>query len=114
MKQIPKGTQRINRILSLAGIASRRMADEMISAGRITVNNRVILELGSKAAWGQDSIRVDGKEIPKPSDRIYLILNKPFGYICSLKDPEGRAIVTELLKGVPQRVYPVGRLDFDT
>jgi 23S rRNA pseudouridine2605 synthase len=114
MKQIPRGAQRINRILSLAGIASRRMADEMISAGRITVNGRVVRELGSKASWGQDSIRVDGKEIPKPSDRTYLILNKPFGYICSLKDPEGRAIVTELLKGVPQRVYPVGRLDFNT
>src|SRR4030042_130678 len=114
MKQIPKREQRINRILSLAGIASRRRADEMINAGRITVNDRVVRELGSKAAWGQDIIRVDGKEIPRPSGRIYLILNKPFGYICSLKDPEGRAIVTELLKGVPQRVYPVGRLDFDT
>ena len=114
MKQIPKGAQRINRILSLAGIASRRRADEMISAGRIKVNDRVVREPGSKANWGEDSIRVDGKEIPKPSDRTYLILNKPFGYICSLKDPEGRAIVTELLKGVPQRVYPVGRLDFDT
>jgi 23S rRNA pseudouridine2605 synthase len=114
MKKIPKGAQRINRILSLAGIASRRRADEMISAGRIKVNNRVVREPGSKAAWGEDSIRVDGKEIPKPSDRTYLILNKPFGYISSLKDPEGRPIVTDLLKGVPQRVYPVGRLDFDT
>ena len=114
MKQTPKGAQRINRILSLAGIASRRMADEMVSEGRITVNDHVVREPGSKATWGKDIIRVDGKEIPKPSDRTYLILNKPFGYICSLKDPERRAIVTDLLKDVPQRVYPVGRLDFNT
>jgi 23S rRNA pseudouridine2605 synthase len=114
MKQIPKGAQRINRILSLAGIASRRRADEMIGEGRITVNDRVVREPGSKATWGEDIIRADGEEIPKPSDRTYLILNKPFGYICSLKDPEGRAIVTDLLKGVHQRVYPVGRLDFNT
>jgi 23S rRNA pseudouridine2605 synthase len=61
-----------------------------------------------------DSIKVDGEEIPGPFHRIYLMLNKPFGYVCSLSDPLGRPIVSDLLKGVSQRVYPVGRLDFDT
>ena len=65
--------------------------------------------------WGFDTICVDGQEIPSPSERIYLILNKPFGYICALKDPGGRPLITDLLKkDLPQRVYPVGRLDFDT
>ena len=78
------------------------------------VNGKQVKELGTKAVWGIDSIKVDGRDIPKPSPRIYLMLNKPFGYICSLKDPEGRHQVTELLTGIPQRVYPVGRLDFDS
>jgi pseudouridine synthase len=70
--------------------------------------------LGLSAVWGEDSISVDGREIPAPSQRVYLILNKPFGYICALKDPAGRPLVTDLVKDLPQRVYPVGRLDFDT
>jgi len=74
----------------------------------------LVTELGTRAVWGSDSIRVDGREIPGPSPRIYLMLNKPFGYVCTLKDPEGRHRVTELLDGVTQRVYPVGRLDFDS
>lgn len=69
---------------------------------------------GVSALWGDDIIRVDGREIPGPSQRLYLMLNKPFGYISSLKDPEGRPLVTELISDVPRRVYPVGRLDFDT
>ncbi len=114
MKQFPDRAQRINRILSLAGIVSRRKADEMISSGRVLVNGRAVRELGTKAVWGKDSICVDGKEIPKPAERVYLMLNKPFGYICSMNDPEGRPIVTDLLNKFPERVYPVGRLDFDS
>ena len=106
--------QRINRILSLAGVTSRRSADDWIKSGRITINDRPVTALGTRAIWGSDSIKVDGREIPEPSPRIYLILNKPFGYVCSLKDPEGRHLVTELLNGITQRVYPVGRLDFDS
>ena len=106
--------QRVNRILSLAGLTSRRNADDWIKSGRITVNGRLVTELGTRAVWGSDSIKADGKEIPKPSPRIFLMLNKPFGYVCTLKDPEGRHLVTELLKGITQRVYPVGRLDFDS
>ena len=112
--QTPPKRRRINRILSLAGLTSRRTADEWIKAGRVRVNNTIVRQPGAQALWGKDSIRVDGEEIPGPSQRVYLMLNKPFGYVCTLKDPEGRPIVGDLLKGVTQRVYPVGRLDFDS
>ena len=107
-------SQRVNRILSLAGITSRRKADEWIQAGRVTVNGEVLREPGAKAFWGTDDIRVDGKPVPAHSDRLYLMLNKPFGYVSSLRDPEGRPVVTDLLTGIKERVYPVGRLDFDS
>jgi 23S rRNA pseudouridine2605 synthase len=107
-------SQRVNRILSLAGITSRRKADEWLQAGRVTVNGEVLREPGAKAVWGKDDIRVDGKPLPDPSERLYLMLNKPFGYVSSLRDPEGRPVVTELLTGIKERVYPVGRLDFDS
>lgn len=106
--------QRINRILSLAGVTSRRKADEFIQGGRVVLNGQRIYELGTKAVWGTDSIKLDGNEIPGPSDRIYLMLNKPFGYITSLSDPEGRPVVTDLIKDIRHRLYPVGRLDFDS
>jgi pseudouridine synthase len=70
--------------------------------------------VGTKAVWDADIIKVDGRQIQNPPPRIYLMLNKPFGYISSLKDPEGRPLVTELLSGITQRVHPVGRLDFDS
>jgi 23S rRNA pseudouridine2605 synthase len=114
LKMETKMIQRINRILSEAGLASRRGADELISSGRIMLNGKILRELGEKAEWGKDSIKLDGKEIPKPEEKVYLILNKPFGYVCTLNDPQGRPIVTDLLKDIPQRVYPVGRLDFDS
>ncbi len=112
-KKLPK-KERINRILSLAGLASRRKADELIKAGRIRIDGLVIREPGTRALWGIDSIEVDGQEIPKPFKRVYLMLNKPFGYICALSDPAERPIVSDLLKDIKERVYPVGRLDFDT
>jgi len=107
-------TQRINRILSEAGLASRRKADELIKSGRVMLNGKILRKLGVKADWGKDSIKLDGREIPKPAEKIYLMLNKPFGYVCTLNDPEGRRIVTDLLRDIPQRIYPVGRLDFDS
>jgi len=106
--------QRVNRIIASAGLTSRRNADSWIKSGRVAVNGLVVKEPGVKAVWGVDRIEVDGREIPDPSPRIYLMLNKPFGYICSLSDPQGRPLVSDILKEIPQRVYPVGRLDFDT
>jgi 23S rRNA pseudouridine2605 synthase len=105
---------RINRIISMAGLASRRGAEGMILEGRIAVNGRIVTEPGAKAFWGKDSITLDGKEIPSREEKIYIMLNKPFGYICSLKDPQGRPLVTDLVTGISQRIYPVGRLDFDS
>jgi len=78
------------------------------------LNGRTLREPGVKAFWGRDSIRVNGVEIPSPAGRIYLMLNKPFGYICTLNDPEERPMVTDLIKEVTERIYPVGRLDFDS
>jgi 23S rRNA pseudouridine2605 synthase len=105
---------RINRILSLAGFTSRRKADEWIRSGRVSVNGLAVSEPGVKAVWGSDEILVDGKEIQKPAPRLYLMLNKPFGYISTMDDPQGRPLANDLLKTVPARVYPVGRLDFDS
>jgi 23S rRNA pseudouridine2605 synthase len=113
-KDAGKQVQRVNKIIASAGLTSRRNADNWIKSGRVSVNGLVVKEPGARAVWGTDRIKVDGLEIPEPSTRIYLMLNKPFGYICSLSDPQGRPLVTDLLKEIPQRVYPVGRLDFDT
>ncbi|MFC1822129.1 pseudouridine synthase [Thermodesulfobacteriota bacterium] len=105
---------RINRILSLAGLVSRRKADELIKNGRVVVNDRTVREAGAKALWGVDSIKVDGQEVPFPSERTYVMLNKPFGYLSSLSDPAGRPLANDLLKDIKTRLYPVGRLDFDS
>lgn len=113
-KKDQSNLRRVNRILSLAGITSRRKADELIKSGKVKVNDRLVTEPGVKAIWGIDRICVNNKEIPNPSRRTYLMLNKPFGYICSFNDPEGRPLVLNLLKDLPERVYSVGRLDFDT
>lgn len=98
----------------MAGIASRRRADELISSGMVAVNGRMERSLGSKAIWGIDSITVNGEPIPDPPRKIYLVLHKPFGYVSTLRDPEGRPTVRDLIEHVKERVYPVGRLDFDT
>jgi 23S rRNA pseudouridine2605 synthase len=109
-----KRGERLNKIIAMAGIASRRRADELISSGLVAVNGRVERGLGSKAVWGIDSITVDGQAIPDPAKRVYLMLNKPFGYVSTLRDPEGRPIVRDLIKDIKERLYPVGRLDFDS
>lgn len=105
---------RLQKILSSAGVASRRSAEVMITEGRVTVNGKTITELGSKADPETDRIAVDGKPISIPKKRIYLLLNKPAGYMTTLVDPGGRPVVTDLLKDINERVYPVGRLDFNT
>ena len=95
-------------------MTSRRKADDLIRAGRVTHEGRVVQELGTQAVWGKESIRVDGEEIPKPSSRIYLMLNKPFACISALSDPAGRPVVTDFIRNIQERIYPVGRLDFDS
>ncbi|MCI0528805.1 MAG: rRNA pseudouridine synthase [Nitrospira sp.] len=106
--------ERLQKIIARAGITSRRKAEELILEGRVKVNGRVVTELGSKADAEQDHIKVDGKLIHLKQPQTYLMLNKPRGYVTTLSDPEGRLTVMDLLKGVRQRVFPVGRLDYDT
>jgi 23S rRNA pseudouridine2605 synthase len=106
--------ERLQKIISQAGVCSRRKAEELIAAGRVTVNGTAVTELGSKADSGRDHIKVDGKRLQFPDEKIYLLLNKPKGYLCTLSDPQGRPTVTDLLKGVSLRVFPVGRLDYSS
>jgi 23S rRNA pseudouridine2605 synthase len=104
--------ERLQKILSRAGVSSRRKAEDLITQGSVSVNDRVVVELGSKADFEKDSIRVNGQLINKPTERMYFMLNKPRGYITSTEDPEGRPTVTSLLGRMGKKVYPVGRLDF--
>ncbi|MCI0620463.1 MAG: rRNA pseudouridine synthase [Acidobacteria bacterium] len=106
--------ERLQKLISQAGICSRRKAEELIEAGRVTVNGASVTELGSKADSKRDHIKVDGKRLHFQDEKIYLLLNKPKGYLCTLSDPQGRATVTDLLHGVSQRVFPVGRLDYSS
>ena len=106
--------ERLQKILAGAGIASRRAAEQLITSGRVKVNGAVVTELGSKADPEKDAITLDGKPVLPEKTKVYLILFKPVGYMTTLKDPEGRPVVTELLKGVSERVFPVGRLDYNT
>lgn len=104
---------RLAKYLAGAGVASRRKAEELIDQGRIKVNGVVIREQGINIAPGTDTVEFDGK-IVFPEDKVYLLLNKPPGYISSATDPRGRRTVLELVKDINARVYPVGRLDYDT
>jgi 23S rRNA pseudouridine2605 synthase len=104
--------ERLQKILSQAGIASRRQAEKIIAEGRVTVNGAVITELGSKADFATDHIKVDGRLVRPPKRLAYIVLNKPNNTVTTVSDPEGRPTVMELLRGVKERVYPVGRLDY--
>jgi 23S rRNA pseudouridine2605 synthase len=104
--------QRLQKIIAAAGVASRRKAEELIRSGRVQVNGQVITEMGTKADLERDHIRVEGKLLHSAQRHLYLLLNKPKGYVTTASDPEGRPTVMNLLRGVPSRVYPVGRLDY--
>jgi len=106
--------ERLQKIISAAGITSRRASEDLILAGRVTVNGIVVNELGSKADPSTDTVAVDGKSLTIASKKLYILLYKPVGYLTTLDDPEGRPLVTDLLKEVGERVYPVGRLDYNT
>ena len=105
---------RLNKYLSHCGISSRRQADEMIQAGRVNVNGKLVDRLGLVIDEVNDTVEVDGQPVKLPEDKSYVVLNKPKGYISSLVDKYNRPTVIDLIKGVNARVYPIGRLDLDT
>ncbi|HYL13421.1 MAG TPA: pseudouridine synthase [Terriglobales bacterium] len=104
--------ERLQKIIAAAGVASRRKAEELITSGRVAVNGQTVTELGTKADPEHDHIRVNGKLLRGPERHVYLLLNKPKGFVTTVSDPEGRPTVMSLLGGVKGRVYPVGRLDY--
>jgi len=107
--------ERLQKILARCGVASRRGAEQMMRDGRVSVNGVTVTQPGTKADIVHDSIRVDGRLISEAAtSRVYLMLYKPRGYVVTLRDPHGRPIVTDLLRDVPERVFPVGRLDYDS
>jgi pseudouridine synthase len=103
---------RLQKILSQAGVASRRQAEKIMLEGRVTVNGAVVTELGSRADLDSDHIKVDGRLLRAPKRLSYIALHKPNNTLTTVSDPEHRATVMELLRGVKERVYPVGRLDY--
>jgi len=107
------GAERLQKILAHAGVASRRRAEELIEAGHVSVNGKVVRELGSKADLDQDLIQVDGRTIRETQDKVYYVLYKPAGCVTTLSDPENRPTIKAYLEEIPERVYPVGRLDYD-
>ena len=106
--------QRLQKILSQAGVASRRAAERLIADGRVTLNGKTVHEMGTKADADTDDIRVDGRRLRAPERKRYILLNKPAGYVSTRSDPQRRRTVIDLLAGVREYVYPVGRLDYDT
>lgn len=105
---------RLNKLIADSGLASRRHADRMIEEGQVTVNGKRVYELGIKVDPTQDRIMVNGKPLKKPLQNIYVLLNKPRGVLTTMEDPLGRPTIAEYLEGVPGRVFPVGRLDWDS
>jgi len=105
---------RLQKHLAAAGVASRRSAESLIFAGRVSVNGVVVSEPGTRIAPGEDDVRVDGVLVVEPVARSYLLLNKPPGYVTTLDDPHGRPTVADLLPESSARLFPVGRLDLET
>ena len=105
-------TERLQKIIAAAGIASRRKAEELITSGRVQINGTTVTALGTKADPEKDHIRVNGKLLHGAQRHVYLLLNKPVGYVTTVSDPEKRPTVMNLIRGVGSRIYPVGRLDY--
>ena len=106
--------ERLQKVIANAGICSRRKAEVLMQEGRVTVNGRLIKQLGTKVDVACDHVRVDGKRIRPPGRKTYLLMNKPRGHLCTLSDPEGRPRVIDLIRDSPTGIFPVGRLDFNT
>ena len=104
---------RLQKYIASCGIASRRAAEKMIEDGRVAVNGTVVTELGTKVKTG-DKVTLDGKSILPEKKKVYIMLNKPEGYICAVSDDRDRPCVVDLIEGVDERLFPVGRLDYDT
>jgi 23S rRNA pseudouridine2605 synthase len=102
---------RLQKILAASGVASRRKSEQLITAGRVSVNGQVVTELGTKADPDADKIAVDGKSLRR-EEFLYFVLYKPKGYVTTASDPEGRPTVLDLMRNIPERIYPVGRLDY--
>ena len=105
---------RLQKLIAGTGLASRRKAEALIAAGRVMVNGRIVTELGTKVDPGRDHVKVDGKHLSAPQPFVYLMLNKPKNVVSTLDDPGGRTTIKDYLRGVSVRVFPVGRLDFDS
>jgi 23S rRNA pseudouridine2605 synthase len=105
---------RLQKLISQAGLASRRAAEKLIVEGRVTVNGETVRELGSKADPARDDVRIDGRRVKSAVRQRYILLYKPAGYVTTRSDPQRRRTVIDLLQGVKEYVYPVGRLDYDT
>jgi 23S rRNA pseudouridine2605 synthase len=105
---------RLNKLIADSGLASRRHADRMIEEGQVTVNGKRVYELGIKVDPAHDNILVNGKPLKKPMENVYILFNKPKGVLTTMEDPLGRPTIAEYLEGVPGRVFPVGRLDWDS
>lgn len=106
--------ERLQKILAKAGIASRRNAEELIRQGKVTVDGTIVTEMGCRVDPDKQVVAFEGRPLRQEEEKIYLLLNKPRGYVTTLHDPQGRPIVSSLLNGITSRVFPVGRLDFDT
>ena len=105
--------ERLQKLISACGLASRRKAEEWISAGRVTVNGERA-SLGDRADLDRDEVAVDGRPLRPAGGQTYLMLHKPRGYVCTLSDEKGRKTVAQLVSGCGKRVWPVGRLDLDS
>jgi 23S rRNA pseudouridine2605 synthase len=106
--------ERLQKVLAKAGVASRRRAEELIRQGKVRVDGKVVTEMGTKVDSETQNIECDGVALVSREEKVYILLNKPTGYLSTVDDPQGRPIVTDLLKNIAERVYPVGRLDLNT
>lgn len=106
--------ERLQKIIANAGLCSRRHAESLILSGCVSVNGAIVTKLGSKADPANDHIKVNEKRLPSSHENIYVLLNKPKGVVSTAFDPEGRTSVIQLIRGIRQRIYPVGRLDYNT
>jgi len=105
-------SERLQKILAAAGVASRRKAEELISGGHVSVNGNVVTELGTKADLATDEVRVDGQRVTGPEQHLYIMIYKPREFVTTVSDPEGRPTVMDLVRDVRERIFPVGRLDY--